>query len=98
MQATLSLTHHAAYRARTRSIPAEALDAAMTFGRHRAVRNADIYTLGWREVRALAARGIDVARWEGVEVVCSHDGDVLTTYRNTNARALRRPYGVRRAA
>ena len=98
MRTTLALTHHAEHRARTRCIPGDALDAALDFGRHRATRGADIYTLGWREVRTLGARGVDVARWEGVEVVCSHDGTVITTYRNTNTRALRKPYEGRRAA
>ena len=98
MRNTLALTHHAKTRAQTRCIPDEAMAAAMEFGRHRVIRGADIFTLGWREVRALAARGIDVARWEGVEVVCAHSGAIITTYRNTNRRAMRQPVAARRAA
>lgn len=83
------LTRHAADRRRTRGIPLAAIEAALAVGRHRAVRDADIYTLGWREVRRLARRGIDLSGWEGIEVVCAHDSRVLTTYRNRNPRALR---------
>jgi len=83
------LTRHAIDRARTRNIPNQAIEAAIDYGKHRAIRGADIYTIGWREVRFFAARGIDLSCWEGVEVVCSHDGRVLTVYRNRNPRALR---------
>jgi hypothetical protein len=91
------LTQHAAHRSRTRGIPAEAIDAALTYGRFRAIRGADVYTIGWRQVRFYADRDVDLSRWEGVEVVCAHDGRVLTVYRNKNPHALR-DYGTRRRA
>lgn len=84
-----SLTRHAVERSRARGIPAKAIHAALTFGKHRAIRGADVYTVGWREVRLQARYGIDLSRWEGIEVVCAHDGRVLTVYRNKNPRALR---------
>ncbi len=83
------LTHHAKTRSRTRGIPNAAIEAAITYGQHRGIRGADIYTLGWRQVRFYADRGIDLSRWEGIEVVCAHDGRVLTVYRNKNPHALR---------
>ena len=83
------LTHHAIDRSRSRGIPTEAIEAALDYGKHRAIRGADVYTIGWREVRFFAERGIDLSRWEGIEVVCAHDGRVLTVYRNKNPRALR---------
>jgi hypothetical protein len=91
-----TLTLHAADRSRSRGIPIDAIEAVIDLGKHRAVRGADVYTLGWREVRRCARRGIDLAGWEGIEVVCAHDGQVLTTYRNKNPwafrdRAARRP-------
>ncbi|MEZ4321164.1 MAG: hypothetical protein R3F61_27035, partial [Myxococcota bacterium] len=73
------------------------IDAAIEFGKHRAIRGADVYTLGWREVRFFAQRGIDLSRWEGIEVVCAHDGQVLTVYRNKKPRA-HRGRAARRAA
>ncbi len=84
-----TLTRHAIDRARTRGIPIEAIDATIEFGMHRAIRGADVYTLGWREVRLHQQAQLDLSRWEGVEVICARDGSVLTAYRNRNPRALR---------
>ena len=92
------LTLHATDRSRTRGIPTEAIDTAMAYGKHRAIRGADVYTLGWREVRFYAQNGLDLSRWEGVEVVCAHDGQILTVYRNKNPHALRDRGPRRRAA
>jgi len=89
MTTTLTLTLHAADRCRARGIRPEAIEAVIEFGKHRRIRGADVYTLGWREVRFCARYGIDLSGWEGIEVVCSHDGRVLTTYRNKNPRAFR---------
>ncbi len=92
------LTLHATDRSRSRGIPTEAIDAAIEHGKHRATRGADIYTIGWREVRFWAQVGIDLSCWEGVEVVCAHDGQVLTVYRNKNPHARRDRPDRRRAA
>lgn len=92
------LTLHATDRSRTRGIPTEAIEAVIEFGKHRAIRGADVYTLGWREVRFYAQAGIDLSRWEGIEVVCAHDGQTLTVYRNKNPRAFRDRASRRRAA
>jgi hypothetical protein len=94
---TTKLTRHAIDRSRSRAIPTAAIDLAIAYGKHRAIRGADVYTLGWREVRFHAQRGLDLSRWEGIEVVCAHDGRVLTVYRNRNPRALR-DRAARRAA
>ena len=89
METTARLTRHAALRCQNRGIPAAAVEAALDYGQHRAERGADFYVIGWREIRYYRALGVDLARWEGVEVVCAHDGRVLTAYRNKNARAMR---------
>jgi len=98
------LTLHAADRCRTRGIPTEAIETVIGFGKHRAIRGADVYTLGWREVRSYAQHGIALSSWEGIEVVCAHEGRVLTVYRNKNPRAFRdrearrpRPHGAHMA-
>ena len=90
-----TLTRHAAERARDRGIPIDAVDAAIDYGQHRSIRGADIYTLGWRQVRFHARRGLDLSRWTGIEVVCAHNGSVLTVYRNENPRALGRQSPLR---
>lgn len=83
------ISRHATQRATQRHIPMDAIETAMEFGLHRSIRGADVFTIGWREVRFYANRGLDLSRWEGVEVVCAHSGQVLTVYRNKNSRAMR---------
>ncbi|HMV69173.1 MAG TPA: hypothetical protein PKA64_20165 [Myxococcota bacterium] len=92
------LTLHATDRCRTRGVPTDAIQAVIEFGKHRSIRGADVYTLGWRQVRFYAQVGIDLSRWEGIEVVCAHDGQILTVYRNKNPRAFRDRAARRRAA
>jgi len=92
------LTLHATHRSRTRGIPTEAIEAVIECGKHRAIRGADVYTLGWRDVRFYAQAGIDLSRWEGIEVVCAHTGNILTVYRNKNPRAFRDRAAGRHAA
>ncbi len=82
-------TAHALQRCRTRSIRYDAVEAALEFGRPRLVRGAEVYTLRWRDVRRWAAYGYELFRFEGTEVVCSHDGHIVTVYRNRNPRAVR---------
>jgi hypothetical protein len=84
-----TLTRHAVERSRTRSIAPALIEAALTYGRYRSTRGAEIYTIGWREIRLWAERGVDLARFEGVEVVCGHDGRVITVYRNRKPASLR---------
>jgi hypothetical protein len=72
-----------------RRIPARAIGAALAYGRRAHVRGATIRAIGRREVARYRAQGIDLARYEGVQVVCGHDGAVLTAYRNRDFRGLR---------
>ena len=90
-------SYHAAERARTRAISPDAIDATLQFGRCRRDRGAEIFTLGWREIRRYAHQIPDLARWEGTEVVCSYDGTIVTVYRNRHPHALR-DRALRRAA
>lgn len=83
------LTRHARERLRQRAIRLTAVEAVIDFGHQRSVRGAEIYMIGWRDVRFYSECGLDLSRFEGIEVVCSHDGAVLTVYRNENKKALR---------
>jgi hypothetical protein len=89
MSTTPSLTRHAFERSQSRSISTAVIEAALTYGRCRNGGEAEIYTIGWREVRYWAERGVDLSRVEGVEVVCAHDGRVITVYRNRKPAAIR---------
>lgn len=83
------ITRHALQRSRERGIPLTAVQAVIDFGHPRSIRGAEIYMIGWRDVRFYRECGLDLSRFEGIEVVCSHDGAVLTVYRNENNKALR---------
>ncbi len=83
------LTKHAAERMGTRGLPPAAVTAALAYGRVVHIRGADIHAIGRREVAWHKRDGIDLSRYEGVQVVCSSEGAVLTVYRNRNFRGLR---------
>lgn len=87
--APAKLTRHARQRLRKRSIRLSAVEAVIDFGQRRSTRGAEVYVIGWRDVRFYRECGIDLSRFEGIEVVCAHDGAVLTVYRNQNRKALR---------
>ncbi len=80
MPTTLALTRHAIERCCTRHIPVPVVEAAIAFGRERSTRIARIYTLRWVDIRD--SRRPELIPWEGTEVVCSREGDVITVYRN----------------
>ena len=57
---------------------------------------AAIYAIGRKEVERLGRSGVDVAEYEGVQVVCTPDSSaILTVYRNSDFRGLK-PRGGRR--
>src|SRR5262245_32190691 len=80
-------TGHLRWRMSCRHIPTEAVVAALLYGRVTASRGAEVFTIGRQEVRYYAWEGIDLSAFEGVHVVCTPDGKILTAYRG---RALRR--------
>lgn len=86
----LPLTTHARQRMDGRRVPAEAVAAVLAHGREAWVRGACVHALGRREVERGARRGLDLRPYEGLQVVCSPQGDILTVYRNHDFRRLRR--------
>lgn len=87
--APAKLTRRARQRLRKRRIRLSAVEAVIDFGQRRSIRGAEVYVIGWRDVRFHQECGIDLSRFEGIEVVCAHDGAVLTVYRNQNRKAMR---------
>ena len=61
----------------------------LDYGRVAYVRGAKIYVIGRKEVESFLRKGIELADFEGIHVVCSPEGVVLTTYRNRDFRGLR---------
>lgn len=90
------LTRHARTRAQSRAIPQDQIDLTLAWGREAHVRGARIYAIGRHEVDDASRDGVDLSAAEGVHVVCSHDGVVITVYRNRSLSGLRRR--ARRAA
>lgn len=88
------LTKHAQRRMTARRISDVALEAVLTYGRVAFVRGAEIYAIGRKEVELYQRQGIDLTAFEGIHVVCSLNGAVMTAYRNRDLRGLR-PNGCR---
>lgn len=87
------LTQHAAARMAHRSISSEVIESVIEFGRVVFTRGAMIHAIGRNEVVRYRQEDIDLSDCEGVQVVCSTDGAVLTVYRNHDFRGLRAGLG-----
>jgi len=90
VEAGLAMSRHARTRSFARSIPDDAILAARMYGREVHTRGAVLYVIGKKDVATARSYGEDIARCEGVHVVCSREDQVLTVYRNRNLRSLGR--------
>jgi len=72
-----------------RRISEDDIALVMTFGRVIHTRGAVIHVIGHRETVRLRQRGVNLERCEGLHVVCSPDGAVITVYRNHDLSSLR---------
>lgn len=96
-QPNTTLTKHAVERMSRRGLPSAAVSAALDYGRVVHIRGADIHAIGRREVERYEREGMDLTRYEGVQVVCSPEGAVITVYRNHDFRGLRPRHCRRRS-
>jgi hypothetical protein len=76
------LSSHSRRRMAQRGIGTPDILTTMQFGRKRYVRGALFHVIGRKEVRKAEKHGIDLSDCEGLHVLCSPDGLVLTVYRN----------------
>ena len=84
------MTKHVLKRMDERGISAHAIEAALLHGHVFHVRGAEIHALGRKDVQRHKKSGIDLAAYEGTQVVCTPDGAVVVTaYRNRDFRGLR---------
>lgn len=95
-QLGVRVSAHAADRMGARGLPAAAVAAAVEYGRVVHVRGAAIHAIGRKEVEWHKRDGIELARYEGVQVVCGPGGAIITVYRNRDFRGLRATDGRRR--
>lgn len=84
------LTRHAERRMYARGLCRSLLALVLRYGRRVHVRGALIRAVGRREVIRQRGRGVDLSVCEGLQVVCTGDGRVITVYRNRDFRGLRR--------
>jgi hypothetical protein len=84
-----TLTKHARERMAARGLRADAVESVLWFGRAVHTRGADIYVIGRKEVAKYAREGLDLAAFEGIQVVATCDGQIVTVYRNRRFRGLR---------
>lgn len=83
------LTKHAFTRMHARRVSTSAVMTVLGFGREVHVRGAVIYAIGRNEVEIAKNSGVDVREQEGLHVVCSREGAILTVYRNRTLADLR---------
>ena len=83
------LTKHARKRMKNRGLSEAAVTAVVTYGRFVRTRGAGIYVIGRKEVEWHNGKQIHLAPYEGIQVVCSLEGIVITVYRNRDLRGLR---------
>lgn len=87
----VAFSRHAVARCRTRGIPAAGIAAALDYGDCDSEGDADVFTLGWRQVDfARRKHGVDLRRWQDITVVCDRHGFVITAYRKRANTGLRR--------
>lgn len=90
------LTHHARERMCTRQLTGKTIQLVLRHGRVVHTRGAAIYVIGRKEVSRLGRSGVNLAPYEGVQVVCTPDSkSILTVYKDSNFRGLK-PRGRRR--
>lgn len=84
-------TDHAALRLAQRGISGCAVEAALDWGRPQRQRGGRVvYHLGNRAVRRALRCGVDLRQFQGVAVVLSGDGFVVTVYKGTPRRRFRK--------
>ena len=88
-----SVTGHSRKRMQQRGIDQGAIAAVLEFGREVFTRGAIIHAIGRREIELWNDEGIDLSEYDGIQVVCSRDGAVLTVYRDRDFRGLRTGLG-----
>lgn len=83
------LTTHAAVRMQQRGIRPAAVQAALIYGRRIHAKGVTFCVLGRKEVQRGAEQGLDLQDLEGLQVLVSQDGAVVTVYRNRDLHAIK---------
>lgn len=84
-----TLSKHACTRMQQRGIGLGAIDAALTYGRTIHAKGVTFFVIGHKEVQKFSAQGIDLDAVAGIQVLVSHNGSVVTTYRSHDFHAIK---------
>lgn len=79
---TLAMSHHASERAAQRNIEASDIAFVMTYGQRFFTGEAVQYFLGRRNIPDELRSDDRVMKLEGTTLIMSHDGTVITMYKN----------------
>lgn len=82
-------TSHAWERMSARGFSPSGIHSVLMYGRVAHARKAMIHVVGRKEVARYRRVGVDISDLEGVHVVCSTDGAIITVYRNKDLRGIR---------
>ena len=84
-----ALTRHAWKRMGGRGFSPEMIRKVLEFGRETHARGATIYVVGRKEIKRYGKKGVDLKGLDGMQVVCSEEGAIITAYRNRDLRGLK---------
>lgn len=87
--ADYALTQHALQRMGARGFSSADVNLVLAYGRKVHTRGASIYVIGRKEIAECSHYGVDLSSLDGVQVVCSPEGAIMTVYRNRDFRSLR---------
>ena len=90
MGRNFKFSRHAIERMDKRRIPVSAVAATLAHGRHAYSRGALFFAIGRREVDSWQSKGVNLTPHKNIQVVCSPDGTILTVYRSSDFRALKK--------
>lgn len=85
----VAITQHAALRMQQRGIAIEAVEQVLTFGRRIHAKGITYRVVGRKEVAKYSPHGVDVTACQGLQVLVSSDGAVVTAYRNHDLHGIR---------
>lgn len=82
--AKIELSMHSEKRMSQRGIGEDDILMVLNYGRLLHSRNAYIYVVGKKEVKEAQKEKVNLQKYEGIHVISTIDGTVLTVYRNKN--------------
>lgn len=84
----LKLSKHARNKMSRRGISKAAILAALDYGRIIYTRKAMFFILGRKQIKKCLKAGINLSRFNGIQVLCAEDGTIITMYKNKSFKKL----------